>query len=284
MHIDDHEIIVTSGLIKTARIELEWDEDIKDPAKLIRELKKNKVKADIFTFCQRVPETKPKYNYSLEWDYIAAIPIKSFDYWWEKQIDAKTRNMARKAQKKGVVLKIVDFDDEFVKGIECIYNETPIRQGKPFWHYRKDFNTIKKENSTYLDRSEFIGAYHNEELIGFIRLLYGERTARTVQIISMIKHRDKAPTNALIAKAVEVCNNKGIPYLVYGVWSEGTLGEFKRSNSFEKIDIPRYYIPLSIKGKVALKFKVHHGIRHMLPEKIALRLRDLRTKWYSRKT
>jgi hypothetical protein len=283
MRVDDYEIIITGKSIKTAKIELEDDEDIEDPESFIERLKKNKVKADIFTFWQRVPETTPKYSYYMEWDNVAALQINSFDHWWEQILDTKNRTVVRKAQKKGVVVKVVDIDDEFVKGIHNIYNETPIRQGKHFWHYGKDFDSIKKENSTYLNRSEFIGAYYNDELMGFIRLMYGGRIARTVQIVSKIEHRDKAPNNALIAKAVELLANKKIPYFIYSQWPRGPLADFKRHNGFKKINVPRYYIPLTIKGKIALKLGLHHGITGRLPEKIVLKLIDLRTKWYSRK-
>jgi hypothetical protein len=36
-----------------------------------------------------------------------------------------------------------------------------------------------------------------------------------MQIISMISHRDKAPTNALLAKR-EICAERGVPKLQYG--------------------------------------------------------------------
>ncbi len=283
MRIENHEIIVTNKLIKTARVELEYDEDIADPASFIDKLKNHGVRADIFTFCQRVPESRPKYDYHTEWSDAAVISVDSYSHWWEKQIDAKTRNMARKAEKRGVVIKVIEFDDAFVKGIESIYNETPVRQGKPFWHYGKDFNTLKEIHSGYLDRSDFIGAYLNDELLGFIWLIYGKNTARMVQIISKIEHRDKAPANALVAKAVELCDIKKIPYLIYGVWSEGTLGDFKKSNGFKKIDLPRYYVPLTIKGKAALKLNAHRGLKNLIPKNIKHLLKDLRTKWYSRR-
>lgn len=35
MRVDDKEIIVTGRRIKTARIDLEWDDDIEDPASFI---------------------------------------------------------------------------------------------------------------------------------------------------------------------------------------------------------------------------------------------------------
>ena len=75
-----------------------------------------------------------------------------------------------RAQKNGVVAKVVPFTDELVSGIKDIYDESPMRQGKPFWHYKKDFNTIKEDNSSFLERSEFIGAYYKNELIGFEKI------------------------------------------------------------------------------------------------------------------
>jgi len=284
MHIGNREIVVTGKLIRIATIKDELFQDVGPPDLLLKELRVGEVTADLFSFCQRLPQTAPQYQYYLEWDSVAAIQVSSFNHWWEKQISAKTRNLVRKAEKKGVEVKVVGFDDEFVKGIMDIYNETPVRQGKPFWHYRKDFDTVKKDNATFLEKSDFIGAYHNGELVGFIKLVNETQFADTMQIISKIKDRDKAPTNALIAKAVEICEKKNIPYLVYASWSEGTLGEFKRHNGFERIDLPRYYIPLTIKGRIALKMSLHKGYRGILPEKMLPFLINSRKWWYGKKS
>ena len=58
----------------------------------------------------------------------------------------------------------------FVRGMTSIFNETPIRQGRPFLHYGKDFETVKREFSRFLFREEIFGAYVGEELVGFIML------------------------------------------------------------------------------------------------------------------
>lgn len=283
MNAEIQEIIVNGKFIKIASYKEEWFEDIEDPEKFIKRLKQNKVKADIFTFWQRLPDTKPKYDYYMEWDDVAALSVSSSDHWWNKQIDAKTRNVIRKAEKKGVTVRVTPFDDALVKGITNIFNETPIRQNKPFWHYGKDFETIKREMSDRLDRSEFIGAYYNDNLIGFIKIIYAGNYLDIVEILSMIEHRDKAPTNALMATAVEICANKKVPYLVYAHWPRGTLADFKRNNGFERIDLPRYYVPLNIKGAIALKLNIHHRIRDLLPERLMIHILDLRKKWYTKK-
>ena len=51
----------------------------------------------------------------------------------------------------------------------------------------------------------FLGAYYENELVGFIRLIYVGKEASIIQVLSKMKHYDKRPTNALISKAVEIC-------------------------------------------------------------------------------
>jgi len=283
MQIEGHEITIEGRFLKIARLAEEWYEDVNDPEGLRKRIVEEKIKADILTFWQRIPETRPLYGYYLEWEYLAALPIKSYDHWWKRQIKSRTRGLVRKALKKGVVLKTCEYDDKFIQGMTDIFNETPIRQGKPFWHYGKDFNTIKRDFSRYLYRETLIGAFYGDELIGFIMLADAGRFALPGQIISKIKHRDKAPNNALIAKAVEICDERKIPYLIYFYWGDGSLSEFKRRCGFEKTGVPRYYIPITLKGAAALKMNLHHGPKNVLPQDTVNFLKKMRKKWYERK-
>jgi hypothetical protein len=284
--IDGKTIVVTGNLLEIAGVKDEvCDDGVDNPESIINELKRRR-KADIFSFDQKLPFTEPKFKYYFEWDNLAVLQVKTFDYWWNKQINNDARRMVRKAEKSGVVVKVVSLTDTFVAGIKSIYDETPTRQGKPFWHYQKDFDTVKKENSTYLQRSEFIGAYYNNELIGFDKIFYTGNRADQIQLISKIKDRDKSPTNALISKAVEVCAQKGISYLTYGKYFYGkrgadSLNDFKKRNGFEQVDIPRYYFPLTLKGKIALKLKLHKGLLFLIPSFIVKILLNIRSKLYS---
>ena len=107
----------------------------------------------------------------------------------------------------------VPFDDELARGIWEIYNESPIRQGRIFPHYGKSFEAVREMSATFLDSSVFIGAFEGNKLIGFIKLTIDDsRTqAGIMHIISMLAHRDKAPTNALVAQAVRSCADRNIP-------------------------------------------------------------------------
>jgi hypothetical protein len=280
MEINNIEITLRGRVIRMARMPNQWYEDVGDPESLIKGIRKAKVEADIFTFFQRIPETKPKYNYYMEWEPVAALPIISFDHWWKNQIKKNTRQAIKRSQKMGVEVKVVEYNDEFVGGIKGIYDESPIRQGKPFPHYRKDLDALRKAYATFFDRSLYVGAYWNDEMIGFTKLVDEKNFMDIMQIISKMEHRDKAPVNALLAKAVEICAERKILYLEYGTWRRGGLDDFKRHNGFERIDVPRYYIPLTLKGRVALKLHLHYGIAGILPESLIRSLIDLRRKWY----
>jgi hypothetical protein len=272
---------VTPGLVRVISLEDDWCEDIDDPAAVIAALNNTDIRADIFTFWQRLPDLKPKYAYTMELDSIAALPIKSYSFWWEKQIERKARNKVRKAQKKGVTVRMASFDDAFVRGMTSIFNETPIRQGRRFFHYGKDFETIKRQFSRFLFREEIFGAYLGEELIGFMMLANAGNYALIGQIISKIAYRDLAPTNALLAKVVEHCAQKEFPYLVYAYWLDDSLGDFKQSNGFQKFDLPRYFVPLTNKGKLALKLGLHRGWKEAVPKELRKPLKKLRRSWYN---
>ena len=287
MRIDNLELTITGGLIKTARLTNEWYQDVEDPSSLIEQLredrKRGRLKADLFTFWQRLPEVDRKYQYFSEGDAIAALPIKSFNFWWEQQINPKVRNMVRKAEKKGVEIKVVQYTDEFIEGMTKIFNESPLRQGRPFWHFGKDFETVKREFARNIFRENLIGAFYMNELIGFIVLADAGRFAMTRQILGSIHHRDKAPVNALLSKAVQICEEKQFSYLVYASWVEGKLGDFKRYNGFERFELPRYYVPLTLKGLLGLKGHLHRGVKGLMPAKIMNGLKVLRNEYYEKK-
>ncbi|MGH7950545.1 MAG: hypothetical protein ACREFE_01295 [Limisphaerales bacterium] len=290
LEIEGRTLIVTGKWIKTASIrdaDVMEGELVKNPETFIAALKNGDLKADVLTFFQRPPEVTPKFNYHFEWENYAAVPITTFENWWEK-LPQETRKNARRAAKRGVVMKSVAFDDELARGIHKLYNETPVRQGKRFWHYGKNFETVKREHVTYLERSEFIGAYFQDELIGFIKMVYVDRLAYMFHIIAMNAHFDKRPMNALIAKAIEVCAQKGVGYLIYGNYIYGnknhsSLAEFKRRNGFEPINFPTYYIPLTLKGALYINLKLYRGAGGLLPEPVLQSLLAIRSWFYNKR-
>jgi hypothetical protein len=282
-------IRISGRLLRIARLDAELYHFLSNPEPMIDRLRNSTDHIDIFTFMQGLPETEPKFMYPMEWDNLAVLPVSTYENWWNKQIRSITKNRAKQAEKKGVVIREVQFDEKLAGGIWEIYNECPIRQGRRFRHYGKDQETVYREASTYLDDSTFIGAYLGEELIGFIKMVADEDRVQAglMNILSKMQHKDKAPTNALLAQAVRSCANQGIAYLVYNNYSYGSkqhdgLSEFKERNGFKRVDVPRYYVPLTHFGGFALRMGFHHRLADRFPESIAGRLRELRKSWYMR--
>jgi hypothetical protein len=290
MQAGARKIIVSGTAIRTARIDGDGFRFIENPELILADLRKYEGRIDLFTFMQRLPNTSPLYHYPMEWDNVAAIEIDSFEEWWNEQLGFKARNKAKQAEKKGVVLCEIPFDESLVRGIWEIYNETPIRQGRRFFHYGKSLDTIRREAGTFLDCSVFIGAFFKERMIGFTKVTFDETGTQggVMHIISMIQHRDKAPTNALVAHTVRACANRGIRYLVYSNFAYGnkthdSLSDFKERNGFRRIDVPRYYIPLSRVGRAARSLGLHLSVHHHLPESVIAAARKYRAAWYNRR-
>ncbi len=290
MQICGAEALVEGKVVRVARLQAEGYDCIENPDAVLHLLKKSRARVDLLTFIPKLVDKSLRYEYPMEMDNIAALPVSTYENWLSGQIDFRTRNKVRKAAKQGVVVRELPVDEDLIRGITAIYNEAPVRQGKPFWHYGKGFAEVRSMNENFVGRSIFIGAFHAESLIGFARLVttVDGSQAGLMQLLSMMEHRDKAPTNALIAEAVRSCAMRGIPYLWYANYSYGkkqedSLADFKRHNGFQRIEIPRYYIPLTMIGHIALRTGIHHKLIEWIPEPLTTVFRRIRRRWYARK-
>ncbi len=289
MKVCGKDIKIQGRFVRIARLEGEKYTFPEDPDLVLTELRNCGTRIDIFTFLQKLPESTARYRYSFEMDNLAVLPVSTFDHWWNNQIRSYPRNRARQAEKRGVVLREVPYGDELIKGICGIYNETPVRQGKRFPFYGMTLERAREYAGTFLDRSTYLGAFLGETMIGFIKLTMDDSRSQAciVHILSMVQHNDKAPTNALIAQAVRYCAEHAIPYLVYEHFNYGnkqgdSLSHFKEVNGFQRVDLPRYYVPITHLGRVALRLGLHHRLADHVPESVAARLRELRKAWYRR--
>jgi hypothetical protein len=290
IEVEGRQIRITGRRLRTAQLEGDFYHFVRDPEPVIAALRAMKNRPDLFTFMQSLADTTPRFNYHLEWDNMAVIRVTTFDHWMNHQISGKPRNQMRLASKRGVVLRETPFNEELVRGIKKIYDETPVRRGRPFPHYNEDFDSLYRAEGTFLEHAIFLGAYLGEELIGFVKLVADQEwnQAGMMNILSMISERDKAPNNALVAEAVRACENHGIRNLVYYRFAHGkrerdSISDFKTNCGFKRVDVPRYYVPLTPWGQAALKLGLHHRWRDRLPESVAEKLRALQKTWHGRK-
>lgn len=280
MIIAGKEITVSGRLFRFAKLRHEQCDFVDDPVPWLKQARRERSFADVFTIVPELFEGRRDLPFPSEPLSLAVLPVESYAKWWD-DIGFKARNKARKGQKTGVELRNVQLDDSFARGVQSIYNETPVKQGRKFYHYGKDAQAIKEELSSFLERCILVGAYHGEELIGFMKLFRGKDVLRTIHIIASIKHRDKCAMDALIARAVELCDQEKVGHLQYGSWTDGGVGVFREKYLFQRMEVPRYFVPLNFRGRLALGLKLHRPVRERVPKRLLGPLMSLRSKWYS---
>ncbi len=287
MQVMNQELNVTGRGLRIARMDGDGYCFLPDPEAFVATLRKRRDRPDLLTFVERVNVSERRYPYRMEWDNYAVIPVTTFEAYFKDQIQSVARNRARQAEKKGVELREVEFGDELVQGIWEIYNESPLRQGRPYPHYGKSLETVYREEATFPDCSAFAGAYFEGKLIGFIKVVWDDQKVQggLMNILSKLAHRDKAPTNALVCEGVKICERRGLKNLLYDHYAWGSrpkdnLSEFKDKTGFKRVDVPRYWVPLTPWGTLALQMGLHRSFVDRLPDELGNKLRGLRADWY----
>jgi Acetyltransferase (GNAT) domain len=287
--INGNKLFVKGKWLKIAAIRSQenFEKELEAPELYIEKLKHNKnhaLKADIFTFTQKIPNTEPKYSYPVERESIAAVHLVSFKAWWES-LPQESRKNVRRAQKRGLQVRVSEFDDDLIQGIRRVNDDTPMRQGLANAYYGRSFEETKERYSEFIGRCDFICAYFGEELVGFLHLIYRGDVASILNLTTKPSESDKRPANALMAKAAEICEAKGISYITYGRYNYGNkqhspLREFKIRNGFEEILVPRYFVPLTPWGRVCMKANLHRGLVGILPHSVITVGVSARSLWY----
>lgn len=282
VNIDGELFTVFDGFPRIMTPEDEWEDRLRSPEHVIETSASHpEIKADIFSFWQEWPSSECRYPYPYDWEELAVVPTTSYDDWWNKKLKSRVRNKVRKCEKSGVVIRESEFDEEFASGVAAIFNESPIRQGRPFWHYGKSAETIRRQFSRYMWRERVAAAYVDDVMAGFIMVGNKGKFGYIGQILSKIEDRERGVNVALMAKAVEMCAEQGNEFLVYGFWGDSSLAEFKRRCGFEPARVPRYFVPLTRAGSLALKIQAHRGISGVLPAPVVRALKRVRASAYA---
>lgn len=249
-----------------------------DLVKLLKEKK-----TDIYTFIDRrwcYPITNPSKKWLKSSDNIALATVSTYEEWIAR-VGKKTRNMIRKAEKAGIKSYPIEPSNELADGIWKIYNETPIRQERPFPHYGETLEQVKNMVFSPVN-GIYIVAYLEDEIAGFIQLIFGDQIGVITQILSLQKCKDKAVNNALLAKAIEICAQRKIQWVMYGrIGNHPSLDKFKESNGFIKYSLTRYFLILTFKGRFATALGLQREMKDVLPQRFKLRLLPV-YNWFSK--
>ena len=251
----------------TARDRREYERSVTLTSSLINKLIAQRV--DLFTFVERswcsTIQFPPK-SWVKDEESAALLYIHSYDEWF-KAISRKSRNMIRKAEKSGVQVSVAEPNKKLAEGIWKIYNSTHIKQNRRNWYFGITLQQVEKELSSSRICS-FVGAYFQDELIGFISLIYGNNIVLIDHLASLKEHWDKAVNNALIAKAIEICAANSTKWVVYAAWKSWreheSLMDFALHNGFRRFKLTRYYVPLTRKGQIAIKMLIRNEENHIV--------------------
>ena len=128
---------VSGRLFRVGAIRDEFWHDpknIPEPANVVARLAGVAGRVDVFSFGRGLYPTTRSYGYRHS---LVNLAVASFDSYnsWRKQINKGAKSALKSALKSGVRTQLVPYDDDLVKQIHAIYNETPCRHGKMFLHY-----------------------------------------------------------------------------------------------------------------------------------------------------
>jgi hypothetical protein len=277
MPVNGDMVITTGQRLKIGKIRGEEmrEHEIGDPDLYIAALKNDRdgiLNADIFSFSQKLPAIQPKYSYPMEWESVAAIKITGFEEWWTK-LPQETRKNVRRSQKRGVVITARALDADVIEGIRAVNDDSPMRQGAKNAYHGLTAEDTWKRYGEFDGRCDFVCAYTGESMIGFLHLVYRGDVAAILNLTVKPTEFDKRPANALVAKAVEICCERGITHLSFGLYNYGNkrdspLREFKVRNGFREILIPRYFVPITSWGSLCVKLNLHRGLIGILPSSV----------------
>ena len=284
-------LIATGSKLKIAKIRGEEmrEDAVEDPELYLSALRNDRdhsLKADIFTFTQKLPEIERRFPYPMEWESVAAITLSSFKEWWEG-LPQESRKNVRRSQKRGVEIAIKELNDAVVQGIREVNDDSPMRQGVKNAYYGLSAEETWERYGEFPGRCDFICAFAEQKMIGFLHLVYRKNVAAVLNLVVKPSELDKRPANALMAKAVEVCESRGITHLSYGLYNYGnkrdsSLREFKIRNGFTEILVPRYFVPLTMWGRIAMKANLHKGLIGILPPSVISTGLRVRSMWYKK--
>lgn len=282
------DIVVFGKRLRIAQVHDEaWlESEIGDPNLYIETLKTLPAgqRPDLFTFTQKPTSTDVKYGFHVERESMAVAKLPSFQTWWEG-LPQESRKNVRRAERRGVTVVAKPFSDDLITGIMDVNNDNPIRQGRPNAHYGKTFEQAHRDHCSFLDRCDFVCAYFGEEMIGYLKVVYRGEVASILNLAPKASHADKRPGNAMVAKAMELCAARGVTMVTYGNYRYGNkehnpLLEFKIRNGFEEVLVPRYYVPLTVRGQAGMRLGFHRGLLGILPNSVIMQLVSARAKWY----
>lgn len=201
------------------------------------------------------------------------LNLSDYAHWEKKQIKKDVREGLRRANREGVSVERVAYSNLVVEVASEVFNETPYRQGRRFWHYGKSHEQLRQELAPLSAVSQYFLARKGSEYVGFAQIvpLPHRGSARSVHVISKAQHVRSRVSSALIQSIVAYCCDTKLTSFVYGrhIYSgneNSNLRKFKERHGFRNYEYKNYYVPVAPLGHAYLAMGLYQGLREMVPK------------------
>lgn len=143
------------------------------------------------------------------------------------QMDAKNRNLIRKAIKNDIIIKHDDggYIDEFMR----IYKATMDRDNaRDFYYFPRSYYEFMKKNMS--EETEYFYAFKDGQMVAASIFFYGNGSMHYHLSANLVEYRTFAPTNLILYEAANWGREKGLKalHLGGGVGVEDSLFHFKK--------------------------------------------------------
>jgi len=207
---------------------------------------------DIFTYWRRNwVKRQVSDDTILKRNILAVLRLPdSYDCWYGS-LDKRVRHAIRTSRTSLEQCTVDDGTD----AIASIYAEIEERQGRPFPFHSIDAAELERI-MVRRNESVFFRGLVGDRIVGAARVIpsMSEGFAIVASFISRSSDFDKKPNDRLLAGLVEWAIQNQIRLLMYDYLGDDSLGFFKRRHGFCPLPIPRYAVPLTIRGSLVLRF------------------------------
>lgn len=199
-----------------------------------------------------------KYKVSL---YARILLLNNdFDYIWRFKFNKKARNLVRKFKRLGGYVQVLDNPLDYVDEIMEINLSKTFRQGRylpPTYTNRKlVVENLKLSLEEKGESLRIYGAFIGNKLTAYAYIVEHNGYAYVSRFLAHASYFKHAVSNGLISEIIEDLCHRNVKILQYGYWSRHHTGvnHFLRQHGFIGGKVEAYYIPLSCKGSIVLKF------------------------------
>ena len=166
---------------------------------------------------------------------------------WNDVYGSKTRNMVRKAQKQGILCRMIDPLEHISDIIACTLSDSH-RHGRDFPAHYMDPELFEKdcrqEQENFGEKYQAFGAFVEDKLVAYIITFDMGAEIICNSLLDNITYRTYSPMNALWAYVTEhYCNEKHAQWLMYGFHDLESVNKFKESIGFMAVPVWQLFFP-----------------------------------------